>query len=123
MKRFIVALLLLFAAGVALAAVNLNTASKEELEALPGIGAAKAQAIIDHRKANGPFKRVEDVMNVKGIKEGAFNKIKGEISVSGASAIAAPAKPALKPAAPASAAPAAAKPPSAPSPGPAPAGR
>ncbi|TAN41295.1 MAG: DNA-binding protein [Nitrospirae bacterium] len=57
--------------------VNLNTASKEQLEKLPGIGPAKAQAIIDGRPYNAP----EDVMKVKGIKEGIFNKIKDSITV------------------------------------------
>jgi competence protein ComEA len=57
--------------------VNLNTATKEELEALPEIGPVKAQAIIDGR----PYKTIEDVMKVKGIKEGTFNKIKDSIIV------------------------------------------
>jgi competence ComEA-like helix-hairpin-helix protein len=58
--------------------ININTASKEELEdLLPGIGPVKAQAIIDAR----PFKTIEDVMKVKGIKEGEFGKIKDLISV------------------------------------------
>ncbi|OPY79960.1 MAG: ComE operon protein 1 [Syntrophorhabdus sp. PtaU1.Bin153] len=57
--------------------VNLNTATKEQLEALPEIGPAKAQAIIDSR----PYKNVEDVMKVKGIKEGTYNKIKDFITV------------------------------------------
>ena len=59
------------------AKVDLNTASKEELEALPGIGPVKAQAIIDNR----PYKNVNDVMKVSGIKEGTFDKIKDQITV------------------------------------------
>jgi competence protein ComEA len=57
--------------------VNLNTATKEQLEALPEIGPVKAQAIIDGR----PYKTPEDVMKVKGIKEGTYNKIKDSITV------------------------------------------
>ena len=57
--------------------VNINTASKEELDALPGIGPVKAQAIIEGR----PFKTIEDIMKVKGIKDGEFSKIKDMITV------------------------------------------
>ncbi len=57
--------------------VNINTASKEDLEALPGIGPAKSQAIIDGR----PYGSIEDIMKVKGIKQGIFNKIKDNITV------------------------------------------
>lgn len=57
--------------------VNINTASREELEALPGIGPAKAQAIIDGR----PYASPEDIMKVKGIKQGIFNKIKDNITI------------------------------------------
>ena len=57
--------------------VNINTATKEQLDALPGIGPVKAQAIIDGR----PYKKSEDIMKVKGIKQGEFNKIKDLITV------------------------------------------
>lgn len=57
--------------------ININTASKEQLDALPGVGPTKAQAIIDGRPYNAP----EDIMKVKGIKEGTFNKIKDLITV------------------------------------------
>lgn len=57
--------------------VNINTATKEELEALPEVGPVKAQAIIDGR----PYKTAEDVMKVKGIKEGTFSKMKDFITI------------------------------------------
>jgi len=85
MKRLVLLLAALLFSAFALAAVNINTATKEELDALPGIGPVKAQAIIDYRAKNGPFKTPEDIMKVPGIKEGEFGKLKGQISVSGAS--------------------------------------
>jgi len=57
--------------------VNINTATKEELDALPGIGPVKAQAIIDGR----PYNKPEDIMKVKGIKQKEFDKIKDFITV------------------------------------------
>jgi len=87
MKRFLLGLALLLLSSLALAAVNINTATKEELDALPGIGPVKAQAIVDYRNANGPFKSPEDIMKVKGIKEGEFGKIKDQISVSGRTSV------------------------------------
>src|SRR6185295_7422538 len=89
MRQFLLFVFALLFAGVAFAAVNINTASKEELEALPGIGPVKAQAIIDHGTANGRFKPVEDIMQVKGIKDGEFAKIKGQIAVTGATSMSA----------------------------------
>jgi competence protein ComEA len=65
--------------------VNLNTATQAQLETLPGIGAATAKRIIEHRQKNGNFKKVEELMNVKGIGEKAFLKLKSQVTV-GASA-------------------------------------
>ncbi len=56
--------------------VNINTASAEELDKIPGIGPTKAQAIVDYRTQNGNFKTIEDIQKVKGIKGGTFAKIK-----------------------------------------------
>src|SRR5437868_3804149 len=105
MKRFLLLLVTLLFSAFALAAVNINTATKEELDALPEIGPVKAQAIVDYRKANGPFKTPEDIMKVSGIKEGIFGKVKGMISVTGPTtpiASSAPSKAETKAAAPAS---------------------
>jgi len=62
--------------------INLNTAGVDELERLPGIGPSRAQAIVDYRSQNGPFKSPEDVMKVKGIKSGEFSKLKDYIKLS-----------------------------------------
>ena len=62
--------------------VNLNTATKEELMTLPGIGNSKAENIIEYRKSNGRFSSAEELKNVEGIKDGIFNKIKERITVS-----------------------------------------
>lgn len=61
--------------------VNINTADESRLCTISGIGASKARAIISYREANGPFSSVEEIMNVEGIKEGTFSKIKEEIVV------------------------------------------
>lgn len=61
--------------------VNLNTASAAQLEELPGIGAKTAQRIIEFRQKNGPFRKVEELMNVKGIGEKSFLKLKPYLSV------------------------------------------
>lgn len=61
--------------------VNINQASKEELMTLPGIGEAKAEAIIRYREEQGAFASPEDVMLVPGIKKGAFAKLQGHIAV------------------------------------------
>lgn len=94
MQRLLLALVLALCSGAALAAINLNTATKEELVALPGIGPAKAQAILDHRSAHGPFKSVEQLKDVKGIGAKRFEKLKGELTVvgPGAKAASAPAE-------------------------------
>lgn len=62
-------------------AVNINTAGLAELDALPGVGPATAQAIIDDREANGPFTAPEDLMRVSGIGEKKFEKLKSSICV------------------------------------------
>ena len=81
MRALLAAWLFAVWSGMALAAVNLNTATKDELIELPGIGPAKAQAIIDYRTANGPFKSVEQLKDVKGIGAKRFEKLKPELTV------------------------------------------
>ena len=61
--------------------VNLNTATREELMSLRGIGESRAEDIIHYREAFGGFKSIEDIMNVSGIKDAAFEKIKDSITV------------------------------------------
>src|SRR5260221_13111502 len=85
MQRLLMALALLAQLGLsvpALAALNINTASQDEFVALhKGLGPAKAQAIIDYRKANGPFKSVDDLKHVKGIGAKRLEKVRSELTV------------------------------------------
>ena len=61
--------------------VNINTASKEELMTLSGIGESKATQILSYRESNGKFEKIEDIMNISGIKDGIFSKIRDYITV------------------------------------------
>ena len=61
--------------------VNINTASATELEQLPGIGAKTAGRVVEYRQKNGPFKKVEELMNVRGVGEKNFLKLKEHITV------------------------------------------
>lgn len=61
--------------------ININTASLDQLMTLPGIGQAKADSIINYRTQNGLFTKIEELMNISGIKEGLFGKVKEYISV------------------------------------------
>ncbi len=63
------------------ALININTADAEKLMLLPGIGESRAKDIINYREQNGKFETIEDIMNVSGIKEAAFSKIKDMITV------------------------------------------
>ena len=69
------------APGAATEKININTASAEELDKLPGIGPAIAKAIIDYRTKNGSFKKIEDINEVKGIGDALFEKIKDQITI------------------------------------------
>ena len=90
MKRFRIVVVLIMVlslvAGVAVMAVasskvNINSASKEELMQLEGIGSAYAEKIIEYRETNGPFEKAEDITNVKGVGEATFEKNKDKITV------------------------------------------
>jgi competence protein ComEA len=61
--------------------LDINTATKEELMTLTGIGEAKAMSIVSYREEHGKFKKIEDIMNISGIKNGVFEKIKNQIRV------------------------------------------
>lgn len=63
------------------AIVNINTASAAEFENLPGIGAKTAARIVEYRQKNGPFKKVEELMNVRGLGEKNFLKLKAQLTV------------------------------------------
>ena len=69
------------AASPSASPVNLNTATQTQLETLPGVGAKAAQRIIEYRQKNGGFKKIEDLMNVKGVGEKSFLKLKPLITV------------------------------------------
>jgi comEA protein len=61
--------------------VNINTAPAEQLERLPGVGPKTAARIVEYRQKNGGFKKIEELMNVRGIGEKAFLKMKGQLTV------------------------------------------
>ena len=61
--------------------ININAASAAELEGLPGIGAKTAARIVEYRQKNGPFKKIEELMNVRGVGEKNFLKLKDRINV------------------------------------------
>ncbi len=68
-------------AAVAFAAVDINTATTQELVGLQGIGPAKAQAIVEYRQKNGPFKSTQDLTKVKGIGPKIMEKLNNDITV------------------------------------------
>lgn len=69
------------AAPAAAPALNLNTATQADLEKLPGVGPATAKQILDYRQKNNGFKKIEELMNIKGIGEKSFLKLKPLVTV------------------------------------------
>ena len=63
--------------------VNLNTATVADLQELPGVGAKVAARIVEYRQKQGPFKRIEELMNIQGIGEKSFLKLRPQITVGG----------------------------------------
>ncbi len=88
MKRLLLAVLMWSAfSGVALAVVNINTATKEELMTLKSVGEKRAQEIINYRTKNGPFKSVDDLEKVPGIGPGIMKQIRSEVTTTGKTSI------------------------------------
>jgi competence protein ComEA len=81
MYRLLLALLIALASQVAGAALNLNTATREELIAVSGIGPARAQAILDYRAQHGAFKSVDELKSVKGIGAKRLETLRSEFTV------------------------------------------
>jgi len=88
MKKIFLLFAIWFAlSGAALAAVNINTATKEELVSLKGVGEKRAQEIIDYRKKNGNFKSVDELEKVPGIGPGLMKQIRSDLTVTGKTSI------------------------------------
>jgi comEA protein len=69
--------------GAIIGVVNVNSATAEELSLLPGVGPAKAQAILEYRKEHGAFKRVEELSEVKGIGDKALERMRSHVALDG----------------------------------------
>ena len=97
LKKLFLAVLASLSFSFALAAVDLNTATVEQLSTLKGIKAKKATAIVEYRQKNGAFKSVDDLKNVPGIGQKTVDKLRSELTVGGAAPASQP-KAAPKPA-------------------------
>jgi len=89
MKKLIGSLLVgLLLSVSAWAAVDINSATQSELEAVKGIGPAKAKVIVEYRQKNGPFKNLDALAEVKGFGKASVAKLKGELTVGAAKPVA-----------------------------------
>jgi competence protein ComEA len=87
MKKLFLIIVTLFAfTAPVYAALNINTATQAEFQTLQGVGPAKAKAIVDYRKKNGPFKSTSDLEKVNGIGPGIMKRVRKDITVGGATA-------------------------------------
>jgi competence protein ComEA len=88
MKKLLLVLAIWFTVmGTAMAVVNINTATKEELTTLKGVGEKRAQEIIDYRKKNGDFKSVDELEKVPGVGPGLMKQIRSQVTVTGKTSI------------------------------------
>jgi competence protein ComEA len=93
MQKILLAFAMWFVlSGAAMAAVNINTATKEELTSLKGVGEKRAQDIIDYRTKNGNFKSVDDLEKVPGIGPGLMKQIRPQVTTTGKTVIDQPAE-------------------------------
>jgi competence protein ComEA len=95
-KLFLILVMSVAFSGVAVAAVNINTATKEELTSIKGVGEKRAQDIIDYRTKNGPFKTVDDLEKVPGVGPGLMKRVRSQVSTSGKTVIDKPAQKTIK---------------------------
>lgn len=93
MRKFITILFLAFGlAASAWAAVDINTATQSELEAVKGLGPAKARAIIEYREKHGAFRSIDDLVKVKGLGKASVAKLKSELAMGEAKPVEKPKK-------------------------------
>jgi len=97
MKKLFLLLVIWVAFGAAaVAAVNINTATKEELTSIPGVGEQRARDIIDYRTKNGPFKTIDDLEKVPGVGPGLMKRIRSQVSTGGTTITERPAQKATR---------------------------
>jgi competence protein ComEA len=97
MRKLLLAFAICFAlSGLAIAAVNINTATKEELMTLKGVGEKRAQDIIDYRTKHGNFKSVDDLEKVPGVGPGLMKQIRPSVTTTGKTVIDQPAEKSTK---------------------------